>query len=226
MLYGVQGVGKSTWASQAPGAIFVPTEDGLNDIECKRFPVAKSYDEFVGRLRQLGENDHEFATVVVDSLDWLERLIWAKVCAEKGVQSIEDIGYGKGYTSAVDYWQKVLACLDYLRNSKGMAVILIAHSRVERYENPETEGYDRYAPQLHKRAAAIVQEWCDEVFFATYKVYTKTDGEGLKKVTKGIGGDETIIRCKEKPFCVAKNRLSMPDEIAMDYQTYANYQEN
>lgn len=224
MLYGVQGVGKSTWAASSANAVFVPTEEGLNDIDCKKFPVCKSYDEFCQRLQQLGESDHSFETVVVDSLDWLEQLVWQKVCEEKGVSSIEDIGYGKGYVAAVDLWKKVLACLDWLREHKCMAILLIAHARIERYDNPETDGYDRYTPQLHKRAAAVVQEWCDEVFFATYKVYTKTSEDGLK--TKGIGGDERIIRCTEKPFAVAKNRLSMPDEISMDYAKYLEYQEN
>lgn len=229
MLYGVQGVGKSTWAATAPDAVFVPTEEGLNDIECDRFPVVKSFDEFLSRLRRLGEAEHKYKTVVVDTLDWLEQLVWRKVCEEKGISSIEDIGFGKGYIAALDHWSKILVCLDYLRETKGLGVILLAHSRVERYENPETEGYDRYTPQLHKRAAAIVQEWCDEVFFATYKVYTRSETEGTKKVknsTRGIGGDERIVRCTEKPFAVAKNRLRMPDEIPMDYAVYAQYQEN
>jgi hypothetical protein len=226
MLYGVQGVGKSTWAASAPDTVFVPTEEGLNDIACDKFPVCKSFDEFVGRLQQLGTTDHKYKTVAIDSLDWLERLVWLKVCAEKGVKSIEDIGYGRGYTAACDHWSKILLCLDYLRNAKGMGVILVAHARIQRYDNPETEGYDRYTPQLHKQAAAIIQEWCDEVLFATYKVYTKADGEGTKKTIKGIGGDERIVRCTEKPFAVAKNRLRMPDEIPMDYAAYAQYQEN
>lgn len=226
MLYGVQGVGKSTWAATAPGTVFVPTEEGLNDIDCDKFPVVKSFDEFLGRLRQLGESDHRYKTVAIDSLDWLEQLVWQKVCEDKGVTSIADIGYGKGYDYACDYWKKVVACLDYLRHTKEMAIVLIAHARVEKYENPETESYDRYTPQLHRKAAAMVQEWCDEVLFATYKVYTKTEGDGLKKTTKGIGGDERIVRCTEKPFAVAKNRLRMPDEIPMDYAAYAQYQEN
>lgn len=225
MLYGVQGVGKSTWGASAPSPVFVPTEEGLNDIDCDKFPVAKTYGECVGRLQSLGESDHAFETVVVDSLDWLEQLIWQKVCDEKGVSSIEDIGYGKGYVAAVDYWKKVIACLDWLREHKSMAVLLIAHARVERYDNPETDGYDRYTPQLHKRAAAVIQEWCDEVLFATYKVYTKTEEAGAKKITKGLGGDERIVRCTEKPFAVAKNRLGMPDEIPMSFDAYTQFQQ-
>ena len=132
MLYGVQGVGKTTWAASARAPVFVQTEEGANDIGPDRFPVSTSFDEVLANLRKLGEHDHAFETVVIDSLDWLEQLIWRKVCQEKGVSSIEDIGYGKGYVAAVDLWKKVIACLDWLRDHKGMATVLIAHSRVER----------------------------------------------------------------------------------------------
>ena len=226
MIYGIHGVGKSTWAASAPDAVFVPTEEGLNDIGCERFPVAKSYDEVVGRLQQLGESDHAFSTLVIDSLDWLEQLIWQKVCADKGVDSIQDIGYGKGYASAVDVWKQFLACLDYLRDHREMSVVLVAHARIERYENPETDGYDRYSPKLDKRASGVIAEWCDEVFFATYKVYTRVHEDGAKKITKAVGGDERVLRCTEKPFAVAKNRLRMPDEIEMSFPAYLQFQES
>lgn len=223
MLYGVQGIGKSTWAN-CEGSVFVPTEEGLNDIDCVSFPVCRSFDEVMGRLRELAESDHQFRVVVIDSLDWLEQLIWKATCEAKGVKNIEDFGYGKGYVSAVANWQKFLAALDYLREHRGMASTLIAHAEIKKFESPETESYDRYMPRLHKAAAAIVQEWCDEVLFACYKVYTREEDAGFnKKISKGIGGDERIIRTTEKPFAVAKNRLGMPDEIGLDWSVYQQY---
>lgn len=225
MLYGTQGIGKSTFASMAPAPIFIQTEDGLGEIDCAKFPLIQDFSETISALQSLANETHEFQTVVIDSLDWLERMIWDVVClkAEKRVNNIEEIGYGKGYIMALNYWRAILAGLTDLRAGKGMTVILIAHAKIERFENPETESYDRYTPRLHKHAAALVQEWCDEVLFATYKVYTKQTDEGFKKErVRGVGTGERIIRTTERPSHVAKNRLNLPEEIPLDFAVYAS----
>ena len=104
------------------------------------------------------------ATVVIDSLDWLEQLIWRQVVRERGpanktkVDNIEDFGFARGYIYAIDYWREVLDGLNGLRNDRQMMVVLIAHAKIERFENPETEAYDRYSPRLNKHASALVQE--------------------------------------------------------------------
>jgi hypothetical protein len=175
-------------------------------------------------LSALFSEEHQYATVVIDSLDWLERLIWAQVCRDRGVESIEDVGYAKGYTFALTQWREILAGLDAVRNERGMTVILIAHAKIERFENPETEPYDRYSPRLHKSASAIIQEWCDEVLFATYRVHTRKVNEQFGRAQhRGIGTGERIIRTTERPAHVAKNRLNLPDEIPLDYRVYAAY---
>jgi hypothetical protein len=221
-LYGVHGVGKSTFAAMAERPVFIQTEDGLANIDCDRFPLATTYADVLAALGELYTEAHEYRTVVLDSLDWLERLIWAKVCADRSVESIEDIGYGKGYVFALTQWREVLQGLDALRNERRMAVILIAHVQIEKFANPETDTYDRYSPRLQKLASALVQEWCDEVLFATYKVHTKTTSEGFdRKRVQGIGTGERILRTTERPAHVAKNRLGLPDEIPLDYRIYA-----
>ncbi|UCC31264.1 MAG: ATP-binding protein [Phycisphaerales bacterium] len=224
LVYGVHGVGKSTFGSMAERPIFIQTEDGLGNIECERFPLAQRCGDVLTALGELYKEPHEYGTVVIDSLDWLERVIWADVCQKRGVESIEDIGYAKGYTFSLTQWREVLTCLDALRNERGMMVILIAHAKIERFENPETEAYDRYSPRLHKTASALVQEWCDEVLFATYKVYTrKVDEKFGRAQHRGVGTGERIIRTTERPAHVAKNRLSLPDEIPLDYRVYAAF---
>lgn len=224
MLYGTHGVGKSTFASHAPKPVFIQTEDGLGEIECDKFPLTTTFDEAMQALSELYTDKHAFRTVVVDSLDWLERLIWAEVCRKRNVESIEDIGYAKGYVFALTQWREFLEGVTALRNDRGLMVILIAHARIERFENPETESYDRYVPRLHRLASQIVQEWCDEVLFANFKVYTKQTDEGFnRKRTHGIGTGERILRTVERPAHVAKNRLNLPEEMPLDWSAYARH---
>jgi hypothetical protein len=223
-LYGVQGVGKSTFGAMYPSPIFLPTEEGLNDIECDKLPLAKRFDDVMTALGELYEHDHSYQTLVVDSLDWLEKLIWSEVCAKRNVTSLEDIPYAKGYVFALTHWREFLEGLDALRRDRNMTIVLIAHAKIERFENPETEPYDRYVPRLHKNAAAVLQEWCDEVLFATYKVYTKSTDQGFDRTrTQGIGSGERVLRTAERPAHVAKNRLALPDELPLEYREYAKY---
>jgi len=223
MLYGVHGIGKSSWAASSTASVFIQTEDGLGEIECDKLPLAESYDDVVQALSELYSEDHGYKTVVVDSLDWLERLIWAEVCRRRGVENIEDIGYAKGYTFALTQWREVLDGLQALRRERGMMVVLIDHCKIEKFENPETDSYDRYVPRLHKHASAVVQEWCDEVLFATYRIHTKEVEEGFGRTrAQGIGG-ERIVRTTERPANVAKSRLELPEELPLDYRAYAHY---
>ena len=230
MVYGVHGIGKSTFGAMAPNPIFIQTEDGLGNLDCARFPLAESFDDVMAAIMSLYSEAHEFKTVVIDSLDWLERMIWAKVVRDRGpgnktkVENIEDFGFARGYTYALDYWKEILDGLNALRNERGMMVVLIAHAKIERFENPETDAYDRYSPRLNKHASALVQEWSDEVLFATYKVHTKQTEEGFDKTrTRGIGTGDRILRTTERPAHMAKNRLNLPEEMPLDFRAYAEH---
>jgi hypothetical protein len=224
LVYGTAGIGKSTFATCAPSPIVLQTEDGLGEIDCHKFPLAQSLGEVMQSLGALYQESHSYRTVVIDSLDWLERLIHAEVCRARQVASIEDISYGKGYAFAIQHWRDVLDGLAALRDEKGMTVVLIAHARIERFENPETEAYDRYVPRLHKSAAAMIAEWCDEVLFATYKVFTKATDEGFnQKRVQGLGSGERVLRTTERPAHLAKNRLNLPDELPLAWAEFATH---
>lgn len=224
LLFGTAGIGKSTFASMADTPVFIQTEDGLASIGCDRFPLATKYADVIAALGLLYTEPHEYRTIAIDSLDWLERLIFAEVCLKRGVESVEDVAYGKAYVFALTQWREVLAGLDALRNERGMAVILIAHSHIEKFADPQCDTFDRYVPRLQKHAAALVQQWCDEVLFATYRIHTRTSDEGFgRKRVQGIGTGERILRTTERPAHVAKNRLNLPDEIPLDYSVYAAF---
>ena len=223
MLYGQEGVGKSTFGASAPAPIFIQTEDGLGEIDCYKFPLAQSVEDVIIELTALRDEEHNFRTVVIDSLDWLERLIFDEICKEFGVRSIEkaDGGYGKGYVDALVHWRKVLALLDDLRNKRGMMVILLAHAKVERFEDPENAAYDRYSPRLHKHAASLVSEWVDTVLFATKRMRVSKDGDS-RTIAAPIGADggERIIRTNGSPACIAKNRYGLPNEIPLSWDEF------
>jgi hypothetical protein len=227
LIYGTEGIGKSTFGSEAPKPIFIQTEDGLDGIECKRFPLATKYDDVVSSLNDLSKDEHHYETVVIDSLDWLERLIWDDLCREYGVKSIEKVdgGYARGYMHAITYWREIIGLLTTLRNEKRMAVILTAHFKIERFEDPETTSYDRYSPRLHKHAAALLCEWCDAVLFAKRKIRTQSEQAGFNRrrtIAQPIGenGGDRVLCCVGGPAHVAKNRFGITDELPLSWSAF------
>jgi hypothetical protein len=227
LLYGTEGIGKSTFAAGAPGPIFVQTEDGLDEITCERFPLASTYDQVIAALAELRTEQHEYETAVIDSLDWLERLVWDKLCQEYCVDSIEKVdgGYARGYTHALTYWREIVNHLNLLRNDRGMVVLLIAHAKVEKFEDPESSSYDRYSPRLNKHAAALLSEWCDAVLFATRKLRTQSEDAGFgrrRTIAHAIGkdGGERILRTVGGPSCIAKNRYGITEDLPLTWAAF------
>ncbi|MBI3865539.1 MAG: ATP-binding protein [Planctomycetia bacterium] len=226
MVYGTEGIGKSTLASRAPNPIFLQTEDGLHEIDCHKFPLPQSIDEVFAALTDLAGEPHEYQTIVVDTLDWLERLIWDDLCKQFGVTSIEKVdgGYGKGYIHALTYWRKLIYRLSLLHVERRMAVILTAHAKVEKFDDPESSPYDRYSPRLHKHACALITEWCDAVLFATRKMRTQTEEAGFSRkrttaIAIGKDGGERLLRTVGSPACIAKNRYDLDAELPLDWST-------
>lgn len=214
----------STLAAQTPRPIFIQTEDGLGEIDCHKFPLARSFADVHGELTELLCEQHDYQSVVVDSLDWLERLIWDAVCQDYGAKSIEKVdgGYGKGYIHALTAWRQFIDQLRALHRERSMAVILIAHAKVEKFDDPESSPYDRYSPRLHKHAAALLTEWCDGVLFASRKFRTQTEDAGFgrkRTIAHAIGkdGGERVLRTVGGPSCVAKNRYNLDAELPLDW---------
>lgn len=220
MIYGSEGVGKSTFASLAPNPVFIQTEDGLSEIDTSKFPLARTFDDVVMQLQAVRDEQHEYGTLVIDSVDWLERLVWDRVCADYGVKSIEkaDGGYGKGYVHALTYWRQIVSILNDIRSKRGMAVILIAHAAVERFEDPEHAAYDRYTPRIHKKACSLICEWVDAVLFASRRL--RVDSTTGKAAPVGADGGERILRTNGSPACIAKNRFGLPTELPLSWAAF------
>jgi hypothetical protein len=219
MLYGPHGLGKTTFGASAPSPIFIQTEDGLGAIKTEHFPLATSFQDVLDAIGALYTDDHNFKTVVLDSADWLDNLIWIDINQKHDEKAL---AYGKGATIAADYWRTVLDGFGSLRDKKDMTVILIAHSEIKRFDSPEVEPYDRYQPKLQARSSALIQEWCDAVLFTNFKTIVKKDDVGFNKtVSRGITTGERLIYTSEKPAYLAKNRFDLPESLPLTWSDFA-----
>ncbi|MBF0179959.1 MAG: ATP-binding protein [Magnetococcales bacterium] len=220
LVYGVAGVGKSTLAACSPKPVFILTEDGLGLLQVTSFPISRTFGEVLEALDSLLGEQHDFESVVMDSVDWLEPLIWNEVCRINRVNSIEDMGYGKGYVAALDLWRLYLDRLNRLRSERNMVVIQIAHATIRRFDSPEHEPFDRYDVKLHQKAAALVQEHSDCVLFSNYRIATTKADVGFgQRVNRAVGTGERVLFTQERPAFLAKNRYGLPPEMSMEWST-------
>jgi hypothetical protein len=220
MIYGVEGIGKSTFAAGSPDPIFILTEDGLGSLAVDHFPLAKEFKDVVNAIGTLVESDHKYRSVALDSLDWLETLIWRDI---ESKYEAKELAYGKGAVIAADKWREILDGFNTLRNDKGMSVILIAHTTIKRFDSPEVEPFDRYQPKLQERSNALIREWCDAVFFANYKVIVKKDDVGFNKTNnRGISTGERLLHTTERPAYMAKNRYNLPETIPLSWEAFVD----
>ena len=220
-LFGTEGVGKTTLASKFPRAVFIDVEGGSKHMDVRRFDQPESLNEVKEQLDYVVGHPDEFGTVVIDTVDALEKLIYKEVCQEKKIQNIEDIGYGKGYVYAKQKMQGLLELLDVVIQ-RGVHVVLICHSMIRKFELPDEMGsYDRYMLKLNeKNIAPLVKEWVDMLLFINYKTDVVTDADG--KTKKGKGGQKRIMYTTHSACWDAKNRFGLPDELPLDYDQIAH----
>lgn len=225
VMFGVHGWGKSTWASKWPNPIFVQTEDGVADLDVASFPLAKSLNDAWQAIMELGTPgaDHGFKTVVLDTADWLEQLIWNQVCEQNGKKSITDFDFGKGHGAATTIFSHILTALNACRDA-GMHVVILAHCEITKFTPPGQPSYDRYVPKLHRDAASLLQEWADELLFANYETSVIKEDLGFNK-ERGIviGRGERVLYTSEGPGYNAKNRLGLPPKMSANFEEYAQY---
>ena len=212
IIYGVQGLGKTTFGCTFEAPVLLRTEDGAAALDVPTFPLARSYADVIEMLQAL-HGDHPFRTLVLDSLDWLEPLVHAETCRELDAKSIEEPGFGKGYVEADKHWSHIIGGFDSLRLNKGMNVVLIAHSEIRTFNSPDSAPFDRYQIKLQKRIAGRLQEWADMVLFCSYDkhtVQTKTNG---REQVRAEGTGLRVVCTDERPAWLAKNRWSLPAQI-------------
>ena len=205
---GTDGIGKTTFASQAPKPIFIKTEDGTNFIDVPSFPLCKSYDDMVKQIQTLVEEDHDYRTLVFDTTDWAEKLVHQKVCQNHSIKGIEALGFGKGFTEAAELYRRLLQMFDELQKKK-MHVILLSHVAIRTFNDPEREPYDRWEMSLHKKVSSMIREWVDFNLFANYEVSTRTSGPGFKETTRGVSYGKRKLFHKYAAAFYAKSRVDL-----------------
>lgn len=215
VLYGTEGVGKSTVGADAPSPIFIGAEDGTAQLDVARFPEPETWADVLESIETLAAEEHDFKTLVIDTADWLEPL-----CAEHVITAKrgEDLSYGRDVAYQVDEWRRMLSRLDKLRDAKGMAILVLAHSHVKTFNNPEGDDYDRFSMKLAPKISALLREWPDAVLFANYETLTVKE-KGSR--TKGVRGTARFIHTERTAAFDAKNRFSLRPRIPLSWADFA-----
>lgn len=223
VIYGPEGIGKSTLASKFPAPLFIDTEDGTTYLDVMRINMTAldtSWDELVATVLEIAkDNKPKCETIVLDTVDWAEQICLASMLARDKKNGIEDYGYGKGYTYLSESFQRLLTALDVAVEA-GLNVVILAHAIQRKVEQPDEMGaYDHWELKLSKKIAPIVKEWADHVFFCNYDVHVvNVDGQGATKGKNKAQGGRRVIYTTHTAVWDAKNRWGLPDKIDMDYK--------
>lgn len=223
IIYGVPGIGKTTFAATWDAPILLRTEDGAAALDIPTFPdLCQSLDDFRRAYRALRTEEHQFKTLIIDSLDWLEPLVQGEVCRERNVSSIEDLPYGRGYVMADAKWRAIQDALTELMDIKQMHIVCVAHASTEKFESPDSPPYNRYSIKMHKRAAARWMEWARMILFINYRKEIISDDaptRGKKQASllpvksRAVGEGNRVIYTQERPAYQAKSLWTLPAEI-------------
>lgn len=221
VVYGPSGVGKTTFAAGAPAPVFITSEDGLGAIGAQAFDPPEKFNDVIEMLTSLERDKHDFKTVVVDSLDWLEPLVHAHICAEAGVGTLEDVPYGKLYAKVPLEWRRFIVALERVQRVKGMHVVLIAHHQTRTFANPEGPDFDRVCLKLLEtksvKTSELLTEWADIVGYAAQDTVTRTDDNGKSKAAT-TGG--RVLHVAPSPARVAKSRYAISEKLPLAWSAF------
>ena len=222
VIYGPEGIGKSTFAAQFPEPVFIDTEGSTDNMDVARMDKPTSWTMLKNEIAFIKANSDACKTLVIDTIDWAEQLAVSYVCSQHQKNGIEDFGWGKGYTYVQEEIGRLLNSLSELVDI-GINVVLTAHAQIKKFEQPDEMGaYDRYELKLGQKTssktAPLVKEWADMVLFANYKTLVMTTDDGKKKAQ----GGERVIYTNHRPAWDAKNRHSLPDQLPFDFGSIAH----
>lgn len=219
VVYGPEGIGKTTFASRFPDPLFIDTEGSTYDIDVARLPDPSSWSMIVQDVNYVRQNPDCCKSLVIDIADWAERLCKEMICAKFEKGGIEDFGYGKGYVYLAEEFGKFLNALTDVAES-GIHVILTAHAQIRKFEQPdETGAYDRWELKLEKKTTPLLKEWATMLLFANYKTLVVKDENDKAKAR----GGQRVIYTSHHVCWDAKNRKGMPEEMPFSYESIRGY---
>lgn len=218
VIYGPEGIGKSTFASKFPDPVFIDTEDSTKDMDVARFDKPTSWQMLKSQVEYVIKYPEVCKTLVIDTADWAERLEIEELCNRNHWDGLEGAGYGKGYTYSAEEFGRLLNLLSEVIE-KGINVVITGHAWLRKIELPEEMGaYDHWEMKTSKKVAPMIREWADMVLFATYKVnVVNVDNQGATKGKNKAQGGRRVMYTTHTPFWDAKNRYGLPEELPMDY---------
>lgn len=219
LLFGVEGIGKSSFGASMPKPIFVDPETGSGQLDVARFPPPQNFADVLDAVRELRETKHAYESVVFDTVDWIEPLIFRHICQRDRMADIEEYGFGKGYNVALEEWRKFLREVEALERMKGMNICLLGHSQVKTFKNPEGADFDRYEPQIHAKAAGLLKQWPRAVLFAHYEQYAEKENRYALKA-KGVATGERLIFTNRTAAYDAKNRYDLPASLPLSWDAF------
>lgn len=213
VIYGPEGIGKSTFAARFPRPVFIDTEGSTKHMDVARTPRPASWAMLMEQVRYFRDHPGEFATLVIDTADWAEQLCITDLCARSKKPGIEDFGYGKGYIYLAEDFERLLNLLEEVIEH-GMNVVATAHAKMRKFEQPDEMGaYDRWELKLQKTTAPLLKEWADMVLFANYKTHTIHTDDGKIKAQ----GGKRVMYTTHHPCWDAKNRHGLSEELPFDF---------
>lgn len=219
VLYGPEGIGKSTFASKFPDPVFIDTEDSTKDMDVARFEKPSSWEMLKSQVRYVIEHPEICRTLVLDTADWAEQIEINALLDKFQKDGLEGFGYGKGYTYSAEWFGELLNLLSEVAE-RGIHVVVTAHAQLRKVELPEEMGaYDHWEMKTSKKVAPMIREWADMVLFANYKVNViNVDNQGATKGKNKAQGGRRVMYTTHTPFWDAKNRYGLPEELPLDYE--------
>jgi hypothetical protein len=220
VIYGPEGIGKSTLASGFPDPLFIDTEGSTKDMDVARTEEPSSWAMLMEQVTYVKNHPDICRTLVIDTADWAEMLCVTHLCDKNHKNSIEEFGYGKGYTYLQEEFGRLLNLLTDVVKA-GVNVVLTAHAKMRKFEQPDEMGaYDRWEMKLSKGVAPMVKEWADMVLFANYKtMVVNVDGQGAQKGKNKAQGGKRVMYTTHHSCWDAKNRYGLPDEVPFTYES-------